>query len=139
MASKYWIKLYHEILDDPKMGRLTDRLFRRTIQLFLMAGDYDADGFLPSVEDMAWRLRVDKDELETDLADLASTGIVQMNDDKWLVTKFAKRQAASTGTERWRQWKDRQRKENYYQTRRQRKTNDTLSDTDIDKESDKAT
>ena len=25
MASRYWIKLYHEILDDPKMGRLTDR------------------------------------------------------------------------------------------------------------------
>ena len=27
---KYWIKLYHEILDDPKMGRLSDRTWRRT-------------------------------------------------------------------------------------------------------------
>ncbi len=24
MSSNYWIKLYHEILDDPKMGRLFD-------------------------------------------------------------------------------------------------------------------
>ena len=25
----YWIKLYHEVLNDPKMGRLPDRLWRR--------------------------------------------------------------------------------------------------------------
>jgi len=29
MGSPYWIKLYHEILNDPKMGRLPDRLWRR--------------------------------------------------------------------------------------------------------------
>ncbi len=138
MASKYWIKLYHEILDDPKMGRLTDRLFRRTMQVFLMAGDYDADGVLPPTEDMAWRLRMGIDELETDLADLASTGIVQKKDDRWLVTKFATRQAASTGTERWRQWKGRQQRENYYQTPDKRNANETLTETDkdIDKETE---
>ena len=44
MASRYWIKLYHEILEDPKMGRLSDRQFRRVIELFLLAGDCEMDG-----------------------------------------------------------------------------------------------
>ena len=38
MPSKYWIKLYHEVLDDPKMARLPDRLYRRCIEVFLLAG-----------------------------------------------------------------------------------------------------
>ena len=46
MASKYWIKLYYEILDDPKLGKLTDWLFRRAIELFLLAGENDNDGLL---------------------------------------------------------------------------------------------
>ena len=95
MASKYWIKLYHEILDDPKMGRLTDRLWRRTVELFLIAGDKNGDdksGELPSTYDMAWRLRMKEDELETDLADLASFGIVNKENDRWIVTNFEKRQ-----------------------------------------------
>jgi len=37
--SKLWIKLYHEILDDPKMCKLSDRLYRRVMELFLLAGE----------------------------------------------------------------------------------------------------
>ena len=94
--NKYWIKLYHEILDDPKMGKMTDRLWRRTIELFLIAGDEngsDKTGILPSISDMAWRLRLTEEELETDLADLASYGIVHKSDDRWVVSNFNKRQA----------------------------------------------
>src|SRR3990167_3953516 len=67
MPSKYWIKLYHEILDDPKMGLLNDRLYRRTIEMFLMAGDNEKEGTLPPIEHMAWRLRVSPEELEPDV------------------------------------------------------------------------
>ena len=62
MASRYWIKLYHEILDDPKMGRLPHALFRRAIEFFLMAGEYGRDGGLPALADIAWRLRADEIE-----------------------------------------------------------------------------
>ena len=124
MASKYYIKLYHEILDDPKMMKLADRLFSLSIKLFLLAGDYEHDGYLPDVDDMAWRLRINQEELETDLADLASTGIIQMNSDRWYITKFAERQAPVEPTERWRQWKKRQRKEDYYQTDDNESTNE---------------
>lgn len=111
MSGKYWIKLYKEIIDDPKMGMLTDRQYRRTIEMFCLADD---DGYLPSVKDMTWKLRVKFEELETDLADLASVGILQKSDDRWLVTNYSKRQMAVSSTERWRQWRDRQQKEEYY-------------------------
>ena len=62
MASKYWIKLYHEILDDPKMGRLPDALFRRAIEFFLIAGERGREGDLPPLADIAWRLRADEIE-----------------------------------------------------------------------------
>jgi len=87
---RQWIKLYLEIMDDPKMGRLSDHLWRRTIELFLLAGENDADGLLPSVEDMAWRLRAAADELTADLQSLK--GIVELTSDGWLVTKFKDRQ-----------------------------------------------
>ena len=133
MASKYWIKLYHEVLDDPKMGQLSDRLWRRSLELFLIAGEYQKDGILPKVSDMAWRLRMGVDELITDLGDLASGGIVHNDKDTWIVTHFAERQAAESGTERWRRWNERQRKNKHYsddnptQTQRQSNDDPTLS------------
>lgn len=99
MASKYWIKLYHEILDDPKMGMLSDRLYRRTIELFLMAGELDQNGNLPDVKSIAWRLRVSEDEMLNDLNKLAKVNIVTF-DGNWIVTKFSDRQSAMSNAER---------------------------------------
>lgn len=115
MAAKYWIKLYHEILHDPKMGRLPDRLWRRAIELFLIAGETGNDGVLPSVEDMAWTLRVSPQELLADLEELAKIGIVTLADDMLpLVTHFADRQAAVSDAERMKQYRERKRKAQYY-------------------------
>ena len=118
MASKYWIKLYHEILDDPKMGQLSDRLWRRAVEFFLMAGDVDEDGRLPSPSDMAWRLRISEEELIQDLQALSADGIeivehVDWTED-WVVTKFEDRQGPVSDVERQRQSRDRRRKEEYY-------------------------
>jgi len=106
MASNYWIKLYHEILDDPKMGQLTDRLYKRTIQLFLLAGDYDKEGMLPTLADMAWRLRVNQDELETELVELSRKGIITIDSETFLVTNFMIRQMAMSNSERARRWRE---------------------------------
>lgn len=139
LASKYWIKLYHEIIDDPKMARLSDRLYRRLIELFLLAGEINDDGRLPPIEDMAWKLRRDVEELTDDLFDLEKFEFLhEITAGEWYVTNFAKRQAADSDTERWRRWKERQNKQKYYggDTKDQRQTNVTLVDTDIDIESD---
>ena len=136
MASKYWIKLYHEILDDPKMGRLSDRLWRRTIEMFLLAGDYDKDGELPPIEDVAWRLRTDNETLQQDVEALQRIGILSVNGSIHLVTNFSERQSAMSGAERVSRFRESKRKDEYY-------GNEDVTDdvtncyTDIDKDIDK--
>jgi hypothetical protein len=140
--SKYWIKLYHEILHDPKMGRLPDNLWRRTIELFLMAGELDQDGELPPVSDMAWTLRVSEQELEQELEALTASGleIVTRTPNGWIVTRFADRQSAMSSAERVRRHRESKRKEEYYgeETEEQQDGNEGVTDryTDSDIDSD---
>jgi hypothetical protein len=150
VASKYWIKLYHEILDDPKMGRLPDHLWRRIIELFLMAGDVDQEGKLPCVADMAWRLRVDEAELQDDLDAIEKIGVVTRENGYLIVTRFADRQAPVSDAERMRRYRERLQQDQYYgndaDTEDERECNadvtddvtnrnvDTDTDTDTDKD-----
>jgi DnaD/phage-associated family protein len=104
MATKYWIKLYHEIIDDRKMGQLPDTLWRRFVECCLFAGEmgFDDDdpqkGRLPDISDMAWRLRVDEKTLSDQLQDLARRGLLDYRADTvldgyWFVVAFAARQS----------------------------------------------
>jgi len=113
MASKYWIKLYHEILDDPKMGRMPDRLWRRTIELFLLAGELDQEGLLPELRDIGWRLRIPDDQLADDMSLLQTYQIVHQQDQQWIVSKFADRQSAMTSKERSRRYHESQKHDEY--------------------------
>lgn len=87
-----WFKLFFEILDDPKMGRMPDRLWRRAIELMCLAGENGKDGLLPSVDDMTWRLRTSADQLSESLQALSAAGIVHETLDGWMVTHFKERQ-----------------------------------------------
>lgn len=138
MPSKYWIKLYHEILDDPKMGRLSDRLFRRTIEFFLLAGEVDRDGELPPLPDIAWRLRTDDEQLETEMIELQRIGILSYSEGEWVVTKFADRQSAVSGAERVARYRQRKRQDEYYETDPLPISNDDVTDryTDTDTDTD---
>jgi hypothetical protein len=109
MASRYWIKLYIEILDDAKMGRISDYLWRRAIELFLLAGENRNDGLLQPVMDMAWRLRVDENRLLENLRALAEAGVVHETPEGWMVTNFRKRQAVETNAERQARYRARER------------------------------
>jgi len=112
----YWIKLYHEIIDDPKMATLPDRLWRRTIEIFLLAGRLclDKSGKLPDTRQLAWLLRMPTDELQGDLDQLASTGIIESIPGGWLIVNFEKRQSAASPTERVQRHRERKHKEQYY-------------------------
>ena len=110
MKSKYWIKLYHEILDDRKMGRMPDNLWRRAIELFLMAGELDEDGLLPPIDEIAWRLHQSECILESELEELESRNILRrLEDNVWLIVNFSKRQARASSSERQRRYRQRQR------------------------------
>jgi hypothetical protein len=136
MTSKYWIKLYHEILDDPKMGRLPDALFRRTIELFLIAGDCNRAGKLPPLTDIAWRLRADEIELLTQMEDLEALNILSRSvDGSWRVAHFKERQEASPMAERVRRHR---RAERSGEKPPYKASNDTVTDryTDTDTDAD---
>lgn len=90
--NRIWIKLYLEILDDPKMGRLPNHLWRRAIELFLLAGKNGNDGLLQPVEEMAWVLRSSEDEVRKTLMSLAEVGVVHESPEGWVVSHFKDRQ-----------------------------------------------
>ena len=115
MTSYYWIKLYHEILDDPKMALLPDRLWRRVVELFVLAGKYGTTGVIPDSRSIAWLLRMEYDELEMDMKQIATTGIIEPVTNGWLVVNFAKRQAAVSGADRVQQHRKRVKKLQYYE------------------------
>lgn len=108
---RIWIKLFIEILDDPKMGRLPDWLWRRAVELFLLAGENGNDGLLQPVMDMAWRLRTSEEKLTESLQALSKVGVVHETPDGWVVTHFEERQSAVSSTERVQEFRKRKRNE----------------------------
>jgi len=110
----YWMKLYIEVLDDPKMATLPDRLWRRIIELFLAAKRYNKDGELPETAQIAWILRVSPDDLSLDLRQIESMGIIKrLPDGGWYVVNFLKRQAAVGTNERVKSHRERKQHEQY--------------------------
>jgi DnaD/phage-associated family protein len=109
----YWIKLYHDILDDPKMAVLPDNLWRRIIELFLFAGKLYKDGNLPDTKQIAWCLRRNENELEMELKQIVSTGIIIKSETGWFIPKFKFRQDPMTNTERVRKFRETKQHEQY--------------------------
>ena len=108
----YWIKLWVEILEDPKVQTMPDRLWRRMAELFLIAGKHNQDGVLPPVIEMAWVLRLDPGELIKDLKQLAKIGgkgreIVVKESGGWILKNYEKRQSATPAKQRMEEYRKR--------------------------------
>jgi DnaD/phage-associated family protein len=127
-----WVKIYTEILDDPKVAKVSDKARWRFIQLILVAAECDAGGAfvvgdeIMTIEEIAWRLRMDKDSLEADIKVLLSAGIMAMDGKILEIPKFAERQGP-TQKEKRDVWKARQQK------RRERVTRDTCVSHSLEK------
>jgi hypothetical protein len=114
-----WIKLYVEPLDDPKLFNLSERRKWRFVQLLLLAGLLDAEGYLStsglplSDEYLAWRLRCDLPGLQADLQALAQARLIEFDAAQaaWLIPSFAARQSRPENAQRlrWREQKRSQR------------------------------
>ena len=140
MSNKYWIKLYHEIIYERKIAILEDRLWRRMIECFLMAGEKDERGYLPPLADMAWILRISEETLETDLNELIRVGILEYKNELYFVKNFYKRQKPMKKAEYMRRLREERQREEAIdnmpelQDSYQRVTNGNAdTDTDIDK------
>ena len=113
MKNNYWMKLWFDVLRDPKMGMLPDRLWRRVIELFLIAGQEGEDGLLPDVPQIAWQLNKPVSAIVTDLQKIADTGIVvEFEPGKWMVSNFKKRNEPVDQVKRIKDFRMRERYEN---------------------------
>lgn len=147
--TSYWIKLYHEILTDPKMGTLDNHTWRRAIELFLIAGDHNQAGSLPSNADIAWTLHTTQEDILAVLIALEELGIASRDEHgNWRITNFARRQGAISGADRSRSFRNRReaRDDDRYANRDCNETNhsvpvaqpgnETAPDTDPDSDQD---
>lgn len=116
MATNYWLKLYHDIIRDHKIGRLPVNLKWRFVECLVLAGEVHEDGYLPPVEQMAWELRCDEVTLKSDLGQLAMAELLEIRQwddvtERWFVSNFSKRQAPSDAALRMREYRKKKRKE----------------------------
>lgn len=89
-----WFRLWTDILDDPKVARLSDRDFRSFIMLMAYASELDNDGTLgKDLISIAWRLRISIDDLELSIKNLIECEIINkkpeynfINWQKWQYT-----------------------------------------------------
>ena len=102
MKRQYWIKLWLEILEDKKVSPLPDRLWRRFVEVCLVASAHGEGGALPEVKTIAWHLRLSAEETESDLVELMRHGLVDQHLGIFRVPNFAKRQAPKGGAARMR-------------------------------------
>lgn len=101
--SFYWFKVYNEILDDPKMGKMSDRLYRRAVEMMAFANRNNDGGKLPPVDDMTWILHTTEQELNAELQELAGDKykfLTVDTDGCYVVKNFQKRQERIPAAER---------------------------------------
>lgn len=68
-----WLRLYTEVLNDPKVQNLSDRLFRAWINLLCVASKYR--GVLPEIEELAFLLRIKPAKATVLLEELRAVGL----------------------------------------------------------------
>jgi len=144
-----WFRMYHEMIDDPKVGTLNDSEFRTWVELLCLACAYGNHGSTGLTEDeISWKLR--RNVSETFLK-LFRNGLVTVEDDikcekAVKIVNWDKRQFSSDcSSDRVRKYRKNNNKNygNVSETFLKRRCNgdvtaqDTDTDTDIKKEEKK--
>lgn len=69
-----WFRMYATVLNDPKVQRLPDPLFRSWVNILCLACEHD--GSLPSVDDIAFALRTDSKKMLKVVEALLKAGLL---------------------------------------------------------------
>lgn len=73
--SGHWFRCYDELVDDPKVQMLSDKIFRGLINLWCLASRNG--GEIPDIKDVAFSLRISPGKASRLLADLAEVGLIE--------------------------------------------------------------
>ncbi len=117
-----WLRLYSDVVSDPKVQRLPGDKFKAWINLLCVASQHD--GILPPLADLAFTLRNTEDKITALIDDLVEKGLLDVtSDDRYTPHNWASRQYKSDGSaERMKRHR-----------RRNRDVTVTAPDTDTDK------
>jgi len=101
----YWLKLYTDILDDPKYFKLSKEAKLSMYELLLVAKkieDGELTGQLPPIEDIAFYTRRPVEEWKQIIPELVSIGMVS-DDENPIIKNYIKRQGVIPPEERMKQ------------------------------------
>lgn len=73
-----WFRFYAEAIDDPKVQRLAPNLFKTWVNLLCIASQ--SGGILPSIDDIAFRLRMSVHDAEQQISDLILAGLLDITE-----------------------------------------------------------
>lgn len=113
--SERWFRLYESLVDDPKVQRLPDRLFKALINVWCIASAND--GELPSVDDVAFKLRMKPGQVVKLLGELSQAGFLDVSADdpdiivphNWTGRQFKTDVTDPTAARRMRDYRNRRR------------------------------
>ncbi len=103
-----WLRLWTSYLRSPKVQRVTEVSRARHINLLCVACEENQNGRLPSVESMAWHLRLTSEAMQETLDELVSAGLVEKRAKSYWVHDWSHWQFSVTpAAERKRRSRDR--------------------------------
>ena len=103
-----WLRLYDEVLDDPKVQKLSPELFKIWINLLCLTSKHD--GILPDTESVSFALRMTFHETNEALKKLVSYGLFDNTKKGLSPHAWSKRQYKSdTSTDRVKRFRQRSR------------------------------
>lgn len=74
-----WFRVYEDMVDDPKVQRLPAPLFKTLVNLWCLASSHG--GALPSVSDIAFKLRMSEAAADKAIRDLIGAGLIDEFED----------------------------------------------------------
>jgi hypothetical protein len=88
-----WFRVYDDMVDDPKVQRLPDASFKVLVNLWCLASQ--CGGKLPSIDDMAFKLRMKPEKVAALISSLTNAGLIDEIDDELAPHNWDKRQFKS--------------------------------------------
>jgi len=138
-----WLRLYTDILENRKVQKLPPELFKGWINLLALTKEND--GLLPSIEDVAFRLRMSDEQAESLVEALVERGLLDSDGERLTPHNWDGRQymdtTAAERAKRYRANRDasQQRHDTVTAESQQRHGEITLSDTETEAESESET
>jgi hypothetical protein len=135
-----WFRVYEELVDDPKVQRLEPSLFRQLINLWCLTSANG--GVLPSIDEIAFKLRMTPQKAQRVLDALKAAGLFE-DDEKgthphnWEGRQYKSDIEDSTAAERMRRHRNRHRNDSVTRPVTLR-ASETETDTEAEAEAEEA-